>query len=214
MDNKEIYEAILDASGQYNVPEIKPVTDLKQVFRLLVIYQLTEDNLNNLNFYKNEKEIKSVLFDYDYKLILKGKGYADFLKIVLERFNPVKTGDYKKLAMASYHAAKYLIKFSSFDNFVKHIKGRTSDPERVFDFLNEFRKESSLNSIYLVRACTFFQVSGLLNVPVPNKKSKDFLMPLCQFEDDNRLIYKTLLAISKANGISCYELNNRIDHIN
>lgn len=209
MTINEIGNNLLEKTKDLPIQELVPAKSMEDLFRLLMLAQLTKENIETLEFYKTEETFEKVFYDYDLKKILKGR-YVDLLERVLSTFQPEKTACYKKIAKAGYQASKYLIRFSSLEDYKKQLIIKCLDDEKTLAFLLDFRFEASLAEMYFHKTCSFFQNSGLLDVPIVDKKSKDYLLPLLQIADDNVLLYKQMLSLSRFLSISCYELNQRI----
>lgn len=211
MTDQEILDELTKATSTLTVAPVVPVADLKALYHQLVLCQLTAENLTELDFVAKAADFKAVLFADDYKSVIKGKGYADYLKLVLDKFKPTKTGPYKKFAQIAYRSAKYLMGYPSLDSYKKHVSaGLHSGDDHGLSYLNSFRHESSLSGMFFVRTCRFFQQSGLADVPVPESAAKAYLMPRLSLPDDNGKIYLALYQLAKAGHLSCAELNQRI----
>jgi hypothetical protein len=211
MTNEEILDELTKTTAALVPVPVVPVKDLKELYHQLVLSQLTAENLEELDFTGKAEDFKAVLFADDYKAVIKGKGYADYLKLVLDKFKPAKTGPYKKFAQIAYRSAKYLMGYPSLDSYKKHVtSGLRSGDDHGLSYLDSFRHESSLSGMFLVRTCRFFQQSGLGDVPVPDSAAKAYLMPRLTLPDDNGKIYLALYQLAKAGHCSCAELDQRI----
>lgn len=211
MDNLDIYEDILDHTEKYTKRTLKPAKTMKDIFLALTLAQLTEENIADISFLKEERRFSKVLENYDYKLILKKYKYVDLMNCVLDEFKPTRKEPYKKLSHAAYLAAKYLIRFQDFDHYRKHIALRTNSDEHTLVFLRDFRHTASLPSMFFNKTCLFFQKTGLLDIPVVNQNSKRFMMEEYNYPDNNEEIFLSLVSICHDNHIHGYELNDRLE---
>lgn len=206
----DIYQDLKGKTEDLKIWNIIPVSDMNALYRALILAQLTDENKKELIFPERENEFASLFLDYDYKMILRKYKYTDLLAVVLEHFKPESKGVYKKISKAAMLAAKYLIVFSSLDNYRLHLKKVCVDTHHLISFLETFRQETSISALHFNKACRFFQETGLLDIPFVDAKVKDYLIPLTNIEDDNVQIFKVLLEVMKKNKIHGYEINERI----
>lgn len=206
----DIYDDLLEKTKGIKIWDVVPVKDMTSLYRVLLLSQLTEENLLELDFEKNEPRFQTLFCEYDYKMILRKYQYTDLLKVVLDEFKPAFTGPYKKIVKASMLSAKYLVRYSSLDNYRAHLKKTCFDTEHMIVFLESFRHDTSLSAMHFNKACKFFQETGLLDIPYIDKKAKEYLLPLTGSADDNVALFSMLLSTMKKHRIHGYELNERI----
>lgn len=210
MTEKEFYEDLLEKTKNVTIQPLYVVKDLSKLLRLLVIAQLTDENLKDLAFFSNEKPIKELLRNYNPTEIRRVGSYTDLLYEALDLFGEEKKSLAKKLSQAAYQAAKYLSKYQNLQDYEKKLYLACVDADTTLDYLNNFRKISSLSSMYFIKTCSFFAASGLLDIPVPESDVKEVIKAAFGIEDDNKLIYQKMQRIAKTNKVSCYELTQRI----
>lgn len=211
MNDKQFFEEVMERSADKTY-DLHPIKNISKLMRLLLIYQMTDENLKELTFYTNEKKIKTFLADYDPIAIRKIGSYTDLLYMGYEYFGEAKKALVKKLCHAASLAARYLSQYQTLADYKKELYLICVDEETTFDFLLNFRKISSLPSMYFLKTTAVFGESGLLDVPDLNKRVKAKMMEAFDLPDDNKAIYKRLIHIARDHQISAYELSKRIQH--
>lgn len=213
MTENEFFEDLMSKTKFVEIKPVRTVQTLSQALRLLVISQLTDENLKDLELFSKESRIKLLLKDYDPIEIRRIGSYTDLLSEGLIVFGEAKKSLVKKLCQAACLSAKYLSHFQNLADFTKKLYLSCSDADTAFAFLQNFRKISSLSSMYFIKTCAFFEATGLLDVPVPDSHVKELLMAAFGLENDNKVIYHKIAHIAKVNKVSCYELHQRLSAI-
>ncbi len=210
MTELEVFTDLMNKTKDYVLEERVSCESLSDLCFLLSYSQVTSQTLEEVDYYEHEEEWNQLFEDYEPKAVLKNGPYLVQLNRVLDHFEPERPSAYKKIVQAILSASKYLAKFLSFEHFRKELYLTCSNSDKTLEYLKQFRKESNISNMYFVKTCSFFEQSGLLDVPVVSKQAKDYLLPLFEMEDENEKLYKKMLSLAKNNHISVYELNMRI----
>ncbi len=211
MTDEEIYLDLVSKTKDLKIEKKKGMYNISELCHLLGILLVSKETLEQVEFFKHEEEFKKLFEDYYPKKILHNGQYLAQLNRVLDHFKPENPSPYKKVTQAIFLTARFFSRYDSFEAFRKEVYLSCIDEKSTLDYLKNFRKTSGLSLAYFGKTCQFFSESGLLDVPVVNKKSKDYFLPLFEIEDENDLLYKRMMSFSKKNHISCSEMNRRIE---
>lgn len=211
MTDEEIYLDLVSKTKDLKIEKKKGMYNISELCFLLGTLLVSKETLEQVAFSKHEEEFKKLFEDYYPKKILHNGQYLAQLNRVLDHFKPENPSPYKKVTQAIFLTARFFSRYDSFESFRKEVYLSCTDEKSTLDYLKNFRKTSGLSLAYFGKTCQFFSQSGLLDVPVVNKKSKDYFLPLFEIEDENDLLYKRMMSFAKKNHISCSEVNRRID---
>ena len=211
MSDIEIYQELLRKTQDLKIQKPQKVFDMASICYLLAESQCSSNVLNESLFYEKQDEWKSLFEGYKPNAILKNGNYQKQWEKVQEHFKPERKSPYKEMVKAILHAARFLSRFDSFETFRKEMYLICVDEKKTMEFFEEFRLYASIANMYFVKTCTFFNKTGLFDVPVVNKKCKNYLLPLIGGEDENEKIYQRILQICRVNKISCHEFQQRVE---
>lgn len=210
MTNEEIYNDLLKKTKNLKIKNVQKVTKMSDICEILSYVLVTENTLDGVD-YDIQKLDFAILFEcFEPKKIVGHGTYLKQLQRVLEYFKPENPSPYKNMTQAIYQTARFLSHYNSFDDFAKEVSSNCLDTASTYQYLMNFRKESSLSSLYFVKTCTFFEKTGLLDIPIVSKKAKEYLLTKFDIPDENEILFKKMISLCKENGISCHELNERI----
>ncbi len=211
MTDEEIYLDLVEKTKDVKIEKVKGMYNISELCFLLGTLLVSQETLHQVGFSQHKEEFAQLFEDYYPKKILHNGQYLSQLNRVLDHFKPENPSPYKKVTQAFFLTARYFSRYDSFESFRKEVYLSCTDEKSTLDYLKNFRKTSGLSLAYFGKTCTFFSKSGLLDVPIVSKESKDYFLPLFDIPDENDLLYKRLVSFAKKNHISCHELNRRIE---
>lgn len=211
MTNQEVFDEL--KANLSKVKPLKAVSSLNELNKIIIDLELSSDVKDSIGFAKNDASLDTFFCDYEPKAILKKGKYLDVLNQALTFFKATNKNPYKKLVQAVLLSSRYLAAFDSFDDYLKKLKEATKTDSDEINFLENFRKNSGIFGMCFIKACSVFQLSGLLDIPVTSTKAKQYLAKSISLEDNNTQAFTALKEIAKDNNISCYTLNSLIDAV-
>lgn len=214
MQEIEIYQDLLNKTKDVKIEKRKCMFNISDLCFLLSFLQVSSLTLQEVDFENHKDEFKEIFENYYPRQILHNGQYLAQLNRVLDHFKPKNPSPYKKLTQAVFLTARFFGRYDSFEAFRKEVYLSCVDEASTLSYLVNFRKLSSLSSIYFLKTCMFFEKSGLLDIPLVTKKAKEYLLPLFGIEDENEALYKKMISLCRKNNITCHELNDRIEALN
>lgn len=213
MKIKEFLEIVDPRIDEFKFKNQVKVTDLKSLCKQMVLIQIPDNVLKELDFKNREKEFDEIFASFEPGKILKNGQYLSQLNRVLDYFTPTKLSPYKKITMVVGLTARSLARFETLDDFKKEIylKNANNDEKETFDFLNTFHNEYSLPGMFFNKACLFFSMTGILDVPYLNDKIKSVLRENLQVSEENLVCFHTVRKLADELSITNYQMSQFLE---
>ncbi len=213
MTLREFYTEVLAATEGMTFSPMWEVTDMNTLCYDLCKIQIPDDILEEISFEKEKMLYDEVFSGFNPKLIAKRGSYLVQLNYVLETFLPNNVTPYKKVTQTVYQTSKMLAKYKNLDAFVKEVNGKCSekDDKKTFAFLDNFRLDYALPSMFFNSACFFFSKTGILDVPYLSPSIKRVLFSKLSMEEDNYSCFHILSLLMKISDSCGYEVSQRLE---
>lgn len=213
MTLREFYADVLSKTDGMTFSPMWEVNDLNRLCYDLCRIQLPDDIIEQVSFEKEKMLYDEVFSGFNPKLIAKRGSYLVQLNYVLETFLPENVTPYKKLTQTVYQTAKMLSRYKNLDTFVKEVSEKCPEKEdkKTFVFLDRFRLDYALPSMFFNSTCYFFSKTGILDVPYLNQKIKNVLFSKLSLEEDNYSCFHILCLLMKISDSCGYEVSQRLE---
>lgn len=196
MTEKELLSKL---EGKIKDIGIIEVQDLKNLYLLIMKENLTLD----------DKLIKEMTYDLNYQKIC-SSSHTKILEELKAKYDlPIK--ELKKVTTIAIISARYIRRYRNLEELKEELK--SIKREEIFTYLDDFKKNSHLYFLHLIKAMHLFQYAGLLDIPIITKENKAFIIEKLNYPDNNQTIFNLLLKLQKKINCTGYALNVALEEI-